>query len=92
MTLKTLGMGIAKLVTKKRPRPGNIYSKLVKNKTKSKAEQTFDNVYKYSDKKEKAVKSMNEFLKKKKRQASPAMVDKYHKVMTSDPQYKPGKK
>ena len=90
MTLKTLGMGIAKLVTKKRP--GNIYSKLVKTKTKSKAEQTFDNVYKYSDKKEKVVKSMNEFLKKKKRQASPTMVDKYHKVMTSDPQVKPGKK
>ena len=89
MTLKTLGMGIAKLATKK---SGNIYSKLVKNKTKSKAEQTFDNVYKYSDKKEKVVKSMNEFLKKKKRQASPAMVDKYHKVMTSDSQVKPGKK
>ena len=69
-----------------------IYSKLVKDKTKSKTEQLFDNVYKYSDKKEKVVKSMNEFLKKKKRQASAAMVDKYHKVMTSDPQVKPGKK
>ena len=65
-----------------------IYSKLVKDKTKSKTEQLFDNVYKYSKKKDKAVKSMNEFLKKKKRNASPAMVDRYHKIMTSDPQYK----
>ena len=83
MTIITKGMGVIRK---------QIYSKLVKNKTKSKAEQTFDNVYKYSDKKEKVVKSMNEFLKKKKRQASPAMVDKYHAVMTSDPQVKPGKK
>ena len=89
MTLKTLGMGIAKIAPKK---SGNIYSKLVKDKTKSKAEQLFDNVYKYSKKKDKAVKSMNEFLKKKKRKASPAMVDRYHEIMTSDPQYKPGKK
>ena len=67
-----------------------IYSKLVKDKTKSKAEQLFYNVYKYSKEKDKAVKSMNEFLNKKKRKASPAMVDAYHAIMTSDPQYKPG--
>ena len=85
MTLLTKGMGA---VTKQ------IYSKLAKIKTKSKAEQKFDNVYKKdpTGKKDRAVKSMNEFLKKKKRQASPAMVDKYHKIMTSDPQYKLGKK
>ena len=81
MTIITKGMGaIAKIIK----------SKLVKNKTKSKAEQIFDNVYKYSDKKDKAIKSMNEFLKKKKRSASPAMVDRYHAIMTSDPQYKQG--
>jgi hypothetical protein len=33
---------------------------------------------------------MNKFLKDKKRSASPAMVDRYHAIMTSDPQYKPG--
>ena len=103
MTIITKGMGVVikhlgkkrvkgKLGVKKPKRYGTIHSKLVKDKTKSKAEQTFDNVYKYSDKKEKAVRSMNEFLKKKKRQASPAMVDRYHAIMTSDPQYKPGKK
>ena len=81
MTLITKGMGkMAK----------QVFSKLAKNKTKSKAEQLFDNVYKYSDKKEKAVKSMNEFLKKKKRNISPGMIDRYHSIMTSDPQYKPG--
>ena len=92
MTVKTLGMGIVKnILTKK---SGNIYSKLVKNKTKSKAEQILDNVYKKdpTGKKDRAIKSMNEFLKKKKRQASPAMVDRYHAIMTSDPQYKLGKK
>ena len=81
MTLITKGMGkMAK----------QVFIKLAKNKTKSKAEQLFDNVYKYSDKKEKAVKSMNEFLKKKKRNISPGMIDRYHAVMTRDPQYKPG--
>ena len=85
MTLLTLGMGVIRK---------QIYSKLAKNKTKSKAEQIFDNVYKkdLTGKKDKAIKSMNEFLKKKKRSASPAMVDRYHAIMTSDPQYKPGKK
>jgi len=103
MTIITKGMGAiikggkrikGKLgITSKEPkRYGTIHSKLVKDKTKSKAEQTFDNVYKYSDKKEQAVRSMNEFLKKKKRKASPAMVDRYHAIMTSDPQYKLGKK
>ena len=69
-----------------------IYSKLVKDKTKSKAEQLFDNVYKkdLTGKKDKAIQSMNEFLKKKKRSASPGMVDRYHAIMTSDPQYRPG--
>ena len=92
MTVKTLGMGIVKnILTKK---SGNIYSKLVKNKTKSKAEQILDNVYKKdpTGKKDRAIKNMNEFLKKKKRQASPAMIDRYHEIMTSDRQVKPGKK
>ena len=105
MTIITKGMGVVikhlgkkrvkgKLGVKKPKRYGTIHSKLVKDKTKSKAEQTFDNVYKKdpTGKKDRAVKSMNEFLKKKKRKASPAMVDRYHAIMTSDPQYKPGKK
>ncbi len=105
MTIITKGMGAiikggkrikGKLgITSKEPkRYGTIHSKLVKDKTKSRAEQIFDNVYKKdpTGKKDKAIKSMNEFLKKKKRQASPAMVDRYHAIMTSDPQYKPGKK
>ena len=85
MTLKTLGMGII--------RGGRtIKSKLVKNKTKSKAEQIFDNVYKLdkTGKKDKHISSMNKFLKDKKRSASPGMVDRYHAIMTSDPQYKLG--
>ena len=71
-----------------------IKSKLVKDKTKSKAEQIFDNVYKFdkTGKKDKHISSMNKFLKDKKRSASPAMVDRYHAIMTSDPQVKPGKK
>tara|TARA_R100000008_G_C3428255_1_gene88307 strand:+ start:225 stop:485 length:261 start_codon:yes stop_codon:yes gene_type:complete len=84
MTIITKGMGKI------------IYSKLAKSKKKNPAEQIFDNVYKKdkTGKKDKAIKSMNEFLKKKKRSASPAMVDRYHAIMTSDTQYKPsyGKK
>ena len=84
MTIITKGMGKI------------IYSKLAKSKKKNPAEQIFDNVYKRdkTGKKDKAIKSMNEFLKKKKRSASPGMVDRYHAIMTSDPQYKPsyGKK
>ena len=80
MTIVTKGMGKI------------IYSKLAKSKKKNPAEQIFDNVYKRdkTGKKDKAIKSMNEFLKKKKRSASPGMVDRYHEIMTSDPQYKPG--
>ena len=84
MTIITKGMGKI------------IYSKLAKSKKKNPAEQIFDNVYKRdkTGKKDKAIKSMNEFLKKKKRSASPGMVDRYHEIMTSDTQYKPsyGKK
>ena len=80
MTIITKGMGKI------------IYSKLAKSKKKNPAEQIFDNVYKRdkTGKKDKQISSMNKYLKKKKRSASPGMVDRYHAIMTSDPQYKPG--
>ena len=84
MTIITKGMGKI------------IYSKLAKSKKKNPAEQTFDNVYKKdkTGKKDKQIDSMNKFLKERKRSASPGMVDRYHAIMTGDPQYKPnyGKK
>ena len=68
-----------------------IYSKLVKNKTKSKAEQLFDNVYKKdpTGKKDIGVKKLNERIKKSvTKTAGPKEIEEYHKIMTSDRQYK----
>ena len=88
MTLITKGMGkISK----------NIYSKLVKNKTKSRTEQILDNIYKKdpTGKKDKLIKALNERIKRSvTKRAGQKEIDEYHKIMTSDPQYKPdyGKK
>ena len=98
MTIITKGMGAiikggkrikGKLGIKKTPRPGNIQSKIAKSKKKTDAEEHFDTVYKLdkTGKKDKQIASMNEFLKKKKRSASPGMVDRYHEIMTGDSKY-----
>ena len=51
-----------------------------------------ENIYKLdkTGKKDKIIESMNKTLKDKKRTAGPAMVDHYHKVMTSDFEKKTG--
>ena len=51
-----------------------------------------ENIYKLdkTGKKDKIIESMNKTLKDKKHTASPAMVDHYHKVMTSDFEKKTG--
>ena len=74
-----------------------IYSKLAKDKTKSKAEQIFDNVYKkdLTGKKDIGVKKLNKRIKKSvTKRAGSKEIEEYHRIMTSDPQYKPdyGKK
>jgi hypothetical protein len=50
------------------------------------------NIYKLdkTGQKDKLIGSMNKFLKDKKRKASPAMIDRYHKIMTSDFEKKTG--
>ena len=86
MTIITKGMGV---ISK------NIYSKLVKNKTKSKTEQILDNVYKKdpTGKKDIHIKNLNEKIKKSVTgKAGQKDIDAYHRIMTSDRQYKPGKK
>ena len=68
-----------------------IYSKLVKDKTKSKAEQIFDNVYKkdLTGKKDIGIKKLNEKIKKSvTKRAGPKEIEEYHRIMTSDRQYK----
>ena len=51
-----------------------------------------ENIYKKdpTGKKDKLIESMNKYLKDKKRKASPAMVDRYHRIMTSDFEKKTG--
>ena len=81
MTLITKGMGAVK----------QIYSKLAKTKTKSKAEQKFDNVYKKdpTGKKDIYIKKLNERIKKSVTgKAGQKDIDEYHRIMTSDRQYK----
>ena len=82
MTLITKGMGkMAK----------QVFSKLAKNKTKSKAEQLFDNVYKKdpTGKKDIYIKKLNERIKKSVTgKAGQKDIDEYHRIMTSDRQYK----
>ena len=105
MTLITKGMGAiikggkrikGKLGIKKRPRPGNIQSKLVKDKTMNEAEKHFANIY-VLDKtgvKDKIIKSMNESIKRSKTgTAGPKQIDHYHHVMTNfgTKKYKPNK-
>ena len=70
-----------------------ILSKLAKDKTKtkSKAEQLFDNVYKKdpTGKKDKLIKTLNKKIKKSvTKTAGPKEIEEYHKIMTSDRQYK----
>jgi len=51
-----------------------------------------ENIYKLdkTGKKDKLIESMNKFLKDKNRKASPAMVDRYDRIMTSDFEKKTG--
>ena len=68
-----------------------IYSKSVKDKTKSKAEQLFDNVYKKdpTGKKDKLIETLNKKIKKSvTKTAGPKEIEEYHRIMTSDRQYK----
>ena len=67
----------------------NIHSKMAKSSKKTDAEEHFDTAYKLdkTGKKDKAISSMNKFLKEKKRSASPGMVDRYHEIMTGDSKY-----
>ena len=68
----------------------NIFSKFSKSKKKTPGEEHFDSVYKTSKdtpKIDRKIESMNKYLKRTGRSASPAMVDKYHKLMTSGSKY-----
>ena len=104
MTLITKGMGAiikggkeikggkrikGKLGIKKKPRPGNVFSKYSKSEKKTPGEEHFDSVYKLdkTGKIDRQIESMNKYLKRTGRSASPAMVDKYHKLMTSGSKY-----
>ena len=98
MTIITKGMGAiikggkrikGKLGIKKKPKTGNVFSKYSKSEKKTSGEEHFDSVYKLdkTGKIDKQIKSMNKYLKQTGRSASPAMVDKYHKLMTSGSKY-----
>ena len=78
MTIKTKGMGA--IIKKLRP----VGKKARKERLEYLKGQR--NIYKKdpTGKKDKIIESMNKTLKDKKRTASPAMIDHYHKVMTSD--------
>ena len=81
MTIITKGMGAIIKGAKKIKRVG-------KEERKQRLEflKGQRNIYKKdpTGKKDKIIASMNKTLKDKKRTASPAMIDHYHKVMTSD--------
>ena len=87
MTIITKGMGAIMKGGKKIKRVG-------KEERKQRLEflKGQRNIYKKdpTGKKDKIIASMNETLKRKKRSASPAMVDHYDKVMTSDFEKKTG--
>ena len=78
MTIITKGMGA--MIKKLRP----VGKKARKERLEYLKGQR--NIYKLdkTGKKDKIIESMNKTLKDKKRTASPAMIDHYHKVMTSD--------
>ena len=84
MTIITKGMGA--IIKKLRP----VGKKARKERLEYLKGQR--NIYKKdpTGKKDKIIESMNKTLKDKKRTASPAMVDHYHKVMTSDFEKKTG--
>ena len=94
MTIVTKGMGAiikggkrikGKLGIKKRPRPGNIQSRLAKSKKKTDAEEHFDTVYKKdkTGKKDKIIAALNAQLKKNPKQF-PKLLDAYTNIMGSD--------